>query len=257
MKNIILFFLLTIGLQSAKADCGMDGMQFFPKKRNISLNSMFIIQGYSQSIKTINSFKNRIVFLESEDGKLIKLNLLEILKGQMHLTQVIFKPAEELKSNTIYKLSYSDQTDNETREMIQWNSNTKQNERVYWKTTDQKKNQLLNPNLIIKYTKTEVIEYGCGPSANAIFEIKNNSNSEIWYKTEMIDLTTKEKTIFYITEWESQINVGHGMCSGGFSFNKSGKYKVRFTPMNTDGSLLKTTEWKIFESPYAKYKGLY
>jgi hypothetical protein len=218
---------------------------------------MFIIQGYSQSIKTINSFKNRTVFLESEDGKLIKLNLLEILKGQMYLTQAIFKPAEELKSNTIYKLKYSDQTDNETREMTQWNSNTKQNERVYWKTTDKKKDQLLNPNLEIKYKKTEVIEYGCGPSANGIFEIKNNSNAEIWYKTEMIDLTTKEKTIFYITEWEGQINVGHGMCSGGFSFNKSGKYKVRFTPMNTDGSLLKTTKWKIFESPYAKHKSIY
>jgi hypothetical protein len=257
MKNIILFFLLTIGLHSAKADCGMSGMQFFPGKRDISLNSMFIIQGYSQSIKTIDNFKNRTVFLESEDGKLIKLNLLEILKGKMYLAQAIFKPAEELKPNTIYVLKYSNQTDDETREMMQWNSNTKQNERVYWKTKDKKKNQLLNPNLIIKYKKTEVIEYGCGPSANAIFEIKNNSNPEIWCKTEMIDLTTKEKTIFYITEWEGKIHVGHGMCAGGFSFNKSGKYKVRFTPMNIDGNSLKTTEWKIFRSPYIEYKGLY
>lgn len=139
MKNIILFFLLTIGLHSAKADCGMSGMQFFPGKRDISLNSMFIIQGYSQSIKTIDNFKNRTVFLESEDGKLIKLNLLEILKGKMYLAQAIFKPAEELKPNTIYVLKYSNQTDDETREMMQWNSNTKQNERVYWKTKDKKK----------------------------------------------------------------------------------------------------------------------
>lgn len=253
MKKIILLLIFTIGLHTTKAECGMEGMQFYPQKRNISLNTIFLIEGYSMSQKTINSFKSRTVFLESEDGKLIKLNLIDIFKGKMDITQAIFKPTEELKSNTIYKLKYSDQTDDETREMMQWNSNTKQTERVYWKTTDQKNTQSLIPNLNIKYQKTEVIEYGCGPSANAIFTIKNSSDSEIWYKTEMIDLTTKEKTIFFITEWKGQIEVGHGMCSGGFTFNKRGKYKVRFTPMDTDGNSLKSTEWKIFESPYLKY----
>lgn len=257
MKKIFLLFFFTIGLHSAIAECGMDGMEFFPEKRNISLNSMFIIQGYSFSEQTIKSFKNRIIYLESKDGELIKLNLQEILKGQMSLMQAIFKPAKELKPNNIYFLKYSEQTEDETKNMMKWNSETKQSEKVYWTTTDKKSIEILNSNLNIKYQKTEVVHYGCGPSANAIFGFNNKSNSEIWYKTEMVNLTTKEKTIYYIKEWKGKLYVGHDMCAGAFTFNKKGKYKVRFTPMNIDGNSLSTTEWMIFDSPFVNDKSRY
>ncbi|MEA9414688.1 hypothetical protein [Flavobacterium sp. PL02] len=254
MKKLILLFFFAIGLNSAHAECGVNGMQFFPKKTNISLNSMFIIQGYYMSEKTINSFKNRTAYLQSKKGELVKLNLVEILKGQMSLTQAIFKPAKQLKPNTIYFLKYSKQTERETEEMTQWNTETNQNEKVYWKTTNKNSAELLNPNLKIKYQKTEVREYGCGPAANAIFNVTNKSDSEIWYKTEMVDLNTNQKTVFYIKEWDGKLNVGHGMCSGAFTFTKLGKYKVRFTPMNTDGKSLNTTKWINFESPFRNDK---
>jgi hypothetical protein len=115
-------------------------MQFFPSTKEISLNSMFIIQGYAFSQKTIKSFKERIIYLESENGELIELNLQEILTGQMQLTQAIFCPTSELKSNTKYFLKYSDQTENEGREMMQYNREKKEREKVYWKTTDKKSN---------------------------------------------------------------------------------------------------------------------
>ena len=73
----------------------MSGMQFFPKNRNISLNSLFIIQGYSMSEETVESFREREVYLVSESGELVLLTLQEILKGQMSLTQAIFKPVRE------------------------------------------------------------------------------------------------------------------------------------------------------------------
>ena len=44
------------------------------------------------------------------------------------------------------------------------------------------------------------------------------------------------------------------MCSGAFTFTRKGKYKVRFTPMNTDGKSLKTTGWRTFESPFMNDK---
>ena len=40
------------------------------------------------------------------------------------------------------------------------------------------------------------------------------------------------------------------MCAGAFTFSEKGKYKVRFTPMNTNGKSLETTDWITFESPY-------
>ena len=68
MKKIILLLLLTFGINTAFAECAMSGMTFYPEKKEISLNSMFIIQGYSFSQKTINSFKERTIYLESENG---------------------------------------------------------------------------------------------------------------------------------------------------------------------------------------------
>lgn len=254
MKKIILLLVLTFGIKTVLADCSSSGMYFFPETKEISLNSMFIIQGYFNSQKTINSFKNRTIYLESEKGERIELNVQEILKGQMYLTQALLCPVSELKPNTTYFLKYSDQTERETKEMKQWNSGKKEYEKVYWTTTDKKELKTLNSNLNVKFEKTEVIHYGCGPSANAVFDVKNKSESEIWYKTEVVDLSTNEKKVFYIKEWNGKLNVGHGMCAGAFTYNNKGKYKVRFTPMNTDGKSLKTTDWKTFESPFMNDK---
>ena len=254
MKKITLLLLLIFGIKTAFADCSSSGMYFYPETKEISLNSKFIIEGYAFSQKTINSFKNRTIYLESENGELIELNLQEILKGQMELTQAIFCPVSELKPNTTYFLKYSDQTENEEREMMQYNREKKEREKVYWKTTDKKTLETLNSNLNIEFENTEVVHYGCGPSANAIFNVKNKSESEIWFKTEVVDLGTNDKKIYYIKEWNGKLNVGHGMCSGAFIYNNKGKYKVRFTPMNTDGKSLKTTDWKTFESPFMNDK---
>jgi hypothetical protein len=254
MKKIFLLLLFIFGVKTASAECSMSGMTFYPEQKEISLNSMFIIQGYSFSQKTINNFKERTIYLESENGELIKLNLQDILKGQMNLTQAIFKPSKELKPNTTYFLKYSDQTENEGREMMQYNRIKKEREKVYWKTTDKKTIEILNSNLNVEFEKTEVKHYGCGSSANAIFDVKNKFESEIWYKTEVVEIETNKKTIYYIKEWNGKLNVGHGMCSGAFTFNRKGKYKVRFTPTNTDGQSIKTTNWKTFESPFMKDK---
>lgn len=254
MKKITFLLLLTFGIKSAFADCGISGMSFLPETKEISLNSMFIIQGYAFSQKTINTFKDRTIFLESESGEIIELNVQEILKGQMELTQAILCPLTELKPNTKYFLKYSKQTERESNEMRHWNSDKNEYEKVYWKTTDKKSLDTLNSNLTLEFDKTKVIHYGCGPDANAIFNVKNKSSSEVWYKTEVVDIKTNEQTTYYIKEWNEQLHVGHGMCAGAFTFNNKGKYKVRFTPMNTDGKSLKTTEWETFDSPFMNDK---
>ena len=112
-------------MQSAFAECSYRGMYFYPSTKEISLNSVFIIEGYADSQKTINSFKGRSIYLESESGELIELNLQEILTGKMNLTQAIFCPASELKPNTTYFLKYADQTENEGREMMKYDRDKK------------------------------------------------------------------------------------------------------------------------------------
>ncbi|MBS9766019.1 MAG: hypothetical protein KGV44_00600 [Flavobacteriaceae bacterium] len=250
MKKLSLILFLILGINSINAECSYSGMFFLPSSKEISLNSMFIIEGYESSQKTINSFRNRKIYLKSSSGELIELKLLHIYKGQFYLTQAIFKPIQKLKPNTTYTLKYSNQTEDELFEMKRYNSITKKREIVSWKTTTLDSSAPLNPNMKIEFKKTEVHHYGCGPSANAVFNVKNKSEQEIWYKAEVVEIDTNKKTTYYIKEWENKLEVGHGMCSGAFTFKKKGKYKVRFTPMNIDGLPLKTTKWIIFDSPY-------
>ena len=100
--------------------CAMSAMNFYPEQKEISLNTMFIIEGYAISQETINSFKNRKIFLESENGDLIQLHLQKILKGQMRLTQAILKPTIPLKPYTTYSLKYANQTKEESKEMTRY-----------------------------------------------------------------------------------------------------------------------------------------
>lgn len=256
MKKITLALFLIFSFHSVFATC-ISNMSFFPEQKEISLNSMFIIEGYLSCQETINSFKERKVYLESENGELIELILQEILKGEVDLTQAIFKPIEELKPNTIYSLRYSDQTETEERQMVEYNSELKKWEKVYWKTTDKKTMPLLNPSLNIKFKNTEFELYGCGPSSNAIFLVENKPENEIWYKTEVVTIESNKKTVYYIKDSQGRLEVGRDMCSGAFRYKDKGKYKVRFIPMNTDGERLKTTSWTTFNSPSNNYKEFY
>jgi hypothetical protein len=251
MKKIIFLVLLMSGINSAIAECGMRGMQFFPETEEISLSSMFIIQGYAISQHTINSFKDRRVYLESEHNELIELNLQDILQG-VRLTQAVFCPATELKPNTTYHLKYAGQTERETSEMNKWYPEIRKTKRIFWKTTDLESAKKIVANLSLEFQETEVVQYGCGPDAYAIFNILNKPAAETWYKTELTDLSNNNTNIFYLTEQKGKLSVGHGMCSGAFSFNSEGNYKVRFIPMNIDGKALKTTTWFTFKSPYSK-----
>lgn len=257
MKEILILLILIFGVNSSFAKCSMIGMSFFPETKEISLNSMFIIQGYAFSQKTIKSFKENKVYLKSENGELVELNLQEILIGQKKLSQAIFCPATELEPNTKYHLKFSENNENKTDETSIYELDKKESEKVYWITTNNKSVKSLNSDITLEFEKTQITHYGCGPEAYAIFNIKNNPDSEIWYRTELTELETNEKFVYYIKEWKGKLNVGHSMCSGAFAFKKEGKYKVRFTPMNIDGKKSTTTNWITFESPFMNDKGIF
>lgn len=212
---------------------------------------MFIIEGYAFSQKHIEALKNREVFLESADGKKVSLELQKILKGEMQLTQALFKPLEVLSPNTRYYLKLSaSESEEELQKFESYNQEKREWETVYWETTNADFTAPLNSNLQIDFAETNVEFYGCGPAANAVFNISGKGNTEIWYKTEVEELATGKRTTYYIRKWKDQLHVGHGMCSGAFTYKDEGKYKVRFTPVNIDGKELKTTGWTTFDSPF-------
>ncbi|WP_160129050.1 hypothetical protein [Kordia antarctica] len=248
MKKSLLLLVLIFGLQKAGADCMGSGMTFYPLEKEINRNSMFIIEGYAMSKKTIKSFHNRKVYLQSGTGELVELKLQEILYSSFSLAQAIFIPSKTLQPNTKYSLKYENQTDSETIELQHRFYGGKKP--LYWITTNQKYSTKLRTSITTTYKESIVEQYGCGPAVYAVFDVKNDPNKQAWYKTELLDVSTNTTKVYYIKSNNNKLSVGHGMCSGAFSFSRKGDYKVRFTPVNSDGKTSKATDWIPFKSPF-------
>ncbi|WOI22292.1 hypothetical protein [Nonlabens ulvanivorans] len=224
-------------------------------KKEISLNPMFVIEGYGNAQKKIKSFEERKVFLESEHGDLIELKLVDVLVGEKKLMQAIFKPAISLKKNTIYYLSYDNQTKEEKKfELVRWTYSPTNRERVQWRTSNLSKNKPLSKNINFIYSRNTFSDYDHTESANAIFLIKNKSSSIYWVKTEVVSTITNVSTVYYLylNETDEKLSVGHNICSGAFNYSIEGRYKVRFTPMNLDGDSIGTTEWYSYDNPKSR-----
>ncbi|WP_137403936.1 hypothetical protein [Echinicola rosea] len=198
----------------------------------------------------MNSFYDRKVYLESKDGQLIKMELQEILVGQLQLTQAVFKPSQCLLPNTTYSIKYENQTEMETREMYGWDSDTESREKIQWTTQPTINSDYMTRPLKINYITSEVNYYGCGPEAYAIFEIENPHTIEKWYKVTLVDLSTHEESIYIITAYEGKLYIGHGMCAGPFVFNSNGKYKLKVSQMDLNGKYHPPTPWITFQNPY-------
>ncbi|WP_298422901.1 hypothetical protein [uncultured Kordia sp.] len=252
MKKLLFLFTLLLSFQSVIADCSAFGIQFYPMQEKINRNAMFIIQGYAMNIKTIKTFKNRKVYLKSESGELVELKLQEILYSQMNLAQAIFMPSKTLRSNTKYFLKYENQTDKETKDMQSRFYGDKKP--LYWITSTEEYGKTFSTPVSATYKTSRVEYYGCGPEANAIFDVKNDPSKKTWYRTELLDVSTNTTSVYYIQSYNNKISVGHDMCSGAFSFNRKGMYKVRFTPINSDGKAARATNWITFKSPFAGNK---
>ena len=123
-------------------------------------------------------------------------------------------------------------------------------------TTDKESAETLPPGLKIEFEETQVIGYGCGDAAYAVFKVRKKADQDMWYKTEVVEVGSDKVRTYYLQERNGLLQVGHGMCSGAFKFKRKAKYKVRFTPMNVDGQPLRTTKWIAFDSPYMNQDGI-
>lgn len=257
MKTFYVSLVLLLTASNIFADCAGSAMQFFPGPKNTSPDSRFIIEGYGYSQQIVKDLEKHPIYLESDSGEMVLLELCEILPGGMEVTQAILQPVNPLQPNTTYYLEYPNLKTQQKNEMTRRNPETGENEKVYWTTSSSAIPKTAASNIRIRHDKNEYHEYGCGPSAYAVFEVSGTLDGETWFKTEVTELSTGQKTAYYLMPAEGKLYVGHGMCGGPFTFKNSGKYQVCFIPVNPDGTPGKTTKKMTFESPYENSDGLF
>jgi hypothetical protein len=102
MKIILILFLSLIINPNVFAKCGSNGISCLNKKINLDKNGLIILEFYKISQTLIKDLNQKYpVYLQSNFGK-VSLQVVEVLKGEMSITQVVLKPVKPLKIDQYY-----------------------------------------------------------------------------------------------------------------------------------------------------------
>jgi hypothetical protein len=221
---------------------------FKAKGQEIKQNSIFIIEGYSQSQNIILGLnKKHNIYLKSGSRK-IKLLVTKILVGQFSLTQALLKPEFVLQAGLEYTMYIDNMPEYET--LTNYNRKTYEHEVVKYKVLPE--NDIEKPRIASKpkEIKKTLVHYGCGPSIHVVFSNPSKDKSEIIIMTTLKNLNTKKEVSYFIEPQIDKIKVGHGMCSGAFDFEGSDNYEVEFSFMDSSGNITPWTGERIkFSKP--------
>lgn len=252
MKKLLVLIIGIVLTGKLFARCASSGILAFPENRQIKQNSWIVLEGFAASQEIINALNQDYpVYLEAEGHK-VKLNVKSIHEGMYHLTQALLMPDEKLISGRKYFLKIDNLPSDQESLLSKWNMEDHKLEPIAWNVeagTDISIPTMVgSPELVNKRTT----EYGCGPDVYADFKIQAVDESALLFKTELVNLVNGESSVYYLSSIESSIlSVGHDMCSGAFDFSEKGKYKVRFSVMDSCGNT--NGEWSVwleFDSPF-------
>ncbi len=255
MKNtafLLFFSLLSLQLH---ADCSVDGLAVFPKASTISQNSHFILEGAWSTQELIEELNQKYpVYLSSRGGHQVKLKVLEQHKGLYRLTQALLMPEEKLIAGETYTLQINGLSKKDQEYLLnKWDPDANVYKPYSWTVIEGNDNQGPSWSQRPALVDRTMSMYGCGPAVFAHFELKTTDRSEVWIKTELVDLASNVSTTYYLLAEEGRLLVGHGMCVGAFNFNENSRYKIRFELVDACGNEGEgKTAWLTFDSPYDK-----
>lgn len=210
----------------------------------LNKNGLIILEFYASSQSLIKDLNTKYPIYLKNKGSKVTLVPIEILKGEMKLTQVVFKPGKGLKVGEEYSLVISNLPSYETQPV-----RTDSDMSVRFKinnTSDFKKPVFTG--LPIERKKTMDL-FGCGPASWVYFNIPALEDSEYYVRIRVQGQSSGMKTEFILKPEEGMIKVGHGMCSGAIFFKNNRKYTISFQLMDQSGNISPFTRTITFTSP--------
>jgi hypothetical protein len=239
-KHYVIAALLLVLTKLLSADCMSSGIWAYPETNKIDVNGFIILETYGTSQDLIPKLgKDVQIHLRAHDH-CINLAIVEVIKGAHNISQVIFKVEQELEVGTNYYLEYEDTIQIAKRVRGNWKD-------AVWEAARLIKTE--NVSLKIEHHKNSFMLYGCGPSMFADFKTAI-MDSTLMLRAELNELNSPETTSYIIPiDTFGIISVGHGMCSGGFSFKGSKKYRARFKVFDFTSRKNEYGDWIEFDSP--------
>lgn len=220
--------------------CASSGLYFWPSGQTINENSIFVIDGYATSQEVIAGLGTTYKVYLKSSGQVVNLKVQETLVGQFSLTQAILRPETKLTAGATYELIIEKLP--KYQEVYRYNSSTNyKKEKVKWTVVNEQDTIAPSWTMTPKFKGGSYQMYGCGPAVNAFFSYSATDNSEILIKTVVKNLSNGVETTYYLEPDSNSIAVGHGMCSGAFTFDNSDDFEVEFSLMDASGNITKWT----------------
>jgi len=243
MRQLLTLIIGLFWTVSSYADCSGNGLYVFPSGQTIRQNSIIILDAYAHSQSIIGELNKRHhIYLKSGDKK-VRLIVKETCIGQFDLTQAIMTLEKQLEPGLEYELFIDSLPKSES--LIRYNDKTKEYEPIKYTVVagiDTDKPVLTStPNEIDK----SYALFGCGPAMSVNFNFSVKDSSEVIIKTTVKCIKSGVETTYYIQAENKQISVGHGMCSGAFTYDESNDYEIEFSFMDASGNLTTWTGKRI------------
>lgn len=246
--KIIATFLLALLLAgSVLAECGGGLLSAFPQKTTLAPNTQIVLEASGHLQSVIEDLDGKAPAFLVAKGHRVALELVETCHGMFGIKQAVLQPKELLKEGLVYTLSIPNSTYSDQLTRYQG----KEKSHISWtvsQSVDHKTPQWIStPELDF----LALDWFGCGPSVFAIFDLEIEEESEFMVRTELLNLTSESTSTFSLRlSRRGQLEVGHGMCGGPFSFTEDTDYQIRFALVDASGNSSFWTTWQDLANPY-------
>lgn len=252
LKKLLVLLLGLIAYQSGFAKCSSSGIFIVSDNRTLTKNGIIILEFYYYSQDLVPEMgKKYQVYLRSKNAT-VALLPVEVLKGEMHVTEIVFRPTCDLVVGDTYELT-TDPLPNKEHIYGPYNATTRTWDPQVFTIVGSpaaSKPTFLN---VPAETKKEVMAFGCGPAREVSFSI--SADQDIKYvRAKVKNLFTNKVTTYIITVKNGIAIVGHGMCSGAFLYDDGKKYTVSFSLIDDAGNESGASDAIAFEKPVSEYE---
>ena len=244
---LLLLTLLTINFSFA--DCAGSGIYLYPENQALYQNSLILIEGYAADQELIQNLNEKcIAKLVSKNDEVI-LKAVKSYKGMMWLTMAALKPERNLKAGETYEFVLTNADGSHDLSPSYYDSRKSKYVTYQFKVLEGEDKSSPKWLTAPTYKESKFTGFGCGPAKYGIFNAEISDDSYVMVETELRAAGQTTSNTYLIPIQESLIKVGHGMCSGGFTFDDTGKYEVRFRLNDICGNHNNWTAWITFDAP--------
>lgn len=215
-----------LGATEARAKCMAGALSVWPQDE-LPANGQLALELYGEQQRLARALPERRPRLVAEADE-VPLVVEAVYPGEYNLTAVVLVPSRTLRVGERYRLLIDGVPEEELstwgeggRSPITFRVTPADTEAPTWDEP---------PRLL----RTRWVPMGCGPAIYAEVELAAKDQHALTYLVELEDEAGGVRR-FPVRAWDGVLQIGHGMCSGGFVLHPGVRYRARITAVDTAG----------------------